>query len=429
MSHIRLTEPKVRDYVARGVDPNVLDSRGKPRPRIYRDDKVRGLFIEVNPLSASYKVQSTLRKAGPRPITIRRTLGRTTDFTLEQARRWAEEVLGTVRRGELPTDTADAEPTLRSLYDRYAEMRERQGKDVTHTSNIQLNSRTHLGDWLDLRVSKITQAMVEERHSKIGHGYTKDGERVGGPYAANHTIKQLRAVLNSYPATRKANPVEGIVWFKSSEELDEHGQPISAALPLDALPGWWKATESLGNPVRKCLHRLALLSGMRYGHLVETRRAWVNLDQKCIRYPKLKRGRAFTLPLSVPMLEAVREVMAIELKDNPYLFWAESKSGHIEDWREKVTNWREWADGEQKQSLPTGHCLRHTYVSIAHATRLTDHHRRVLVDHSAGKDVHATVYTDLSHSFRELLAAQEEVSARIVHHIGGAADPALSVAA
>lgn len=171
VSHIRLTEPKVRDYVARGVDPDVLDSRGKPRPRIYRDDKVRGLFIEVNPLSASYKVQSTLRKAGPRPITIRRTLGRTTDYTLEQARRWTEDVLGTVRRGELPTDTADAEPTLRSLYERYAVMRKRLGKDATHTSNIQLNSRTHLGDWLDFRVSKITQPMVEERHIKIGNGY------------------------------------------------------------------------------------------------------------------------------------------------------------------------------------------------------------------------------------------------------------------
>lgn len=197
MSHTRLTEPKVRDLVAKGIDPKALDSRGKPRPRIYRDDKVRGLFIEVNPLSASYKVQSTLRKAGPRPITIRKTLGRTTDYTLEQARRWAEDVLGTVRRGEVPTAATDGEPTLRSLYGRYAEMRDRQGKDATHTSNIQLNSRTHLSDWLDLRVSKITQPMVEARHTKIG--------QTRGPYAANHTIKQLRAVLNSYTATRRAN--------------------------------------------------------------------------------------------------------------------------------------------------------------------------------------------------------------------------------
>lgn len=399
MTHIRLTEPKVRKLVAHGVDKNVQDSRGKSRPRIYRDDEVRGLFIEVNPLSASYKVQSTLRKAGDRPISIRKTLGRTTDYTLEQARKWAKEVLGTVRRGDVPTTAGDGEPTLRKLYDRYAAMRERQGKDATHTGNILLNSRTHLADWLDLKVGKITQPMVEERHTKIGHGYTKDGEHVGGPYAANHTIKQLRAVLNSYPATRKANPVEGIVWFKPPPVIAENGMPESKALRLDELPAWWQAIDGLANPVRRSLHKLALLSGMRYGHLVETRRAWVDVAGRRITFPKLKRGRPFALPLSTPMLDLVAELMELQT-GSPFLFWAESRSGHVEDWRE--------------DEVRTGHCIRHTFISIAAKTRIAQHHREMLVDHAV-RGMHGH-YTDLSLSFPELLEAQEEISSLILNH-------------
>lgn len=397
MTHIRLTEPKVRDLVTKGIDPKALDSRGKPRPRIYRDDKVRGLFIEVNPLSASYKVQSTLRKAGDRPISIRKTLGRTTDYTLEQARRWAEEVLGTVRRGDVPTTAGDGEPTLRTLYDRYAAMRERQGKDATHTGNILLNARTHLADWLDLKVGKITQPMVEERHTKIG------GTR--GPFAANHTIKQLRAVLNSHPVTRKANPVEGIVWFKPQPVIAENGMPESKALRLDELPAWSQAIDGLANPVRRSLHKLALLSGMRYGHLVETRRAWVDLDARRIMFPKLKRGRPFALPLSTPMMKIIAELMELQT-GSPFLFWAESRSGHVEDWRE--------------DKVSTGHCIRHTFISIAAKTRIAQHHREMLVDHAV-RGMHGH-YTDLSLSFPELLEAQEEISALIVNHADSLAE-------
>lgn len=412
MDRLRLTETKVKSLVAQGVDKADTFPDGRVKPRVYRDDKVRGLFVEVNTHSASYKVQSTTidRK------TLKQTLGRVTDITLEQARDKAEELLGRVRQGEARAVIKAPKVkalTLGDAYTRYLEGRDRQHMDPVHTSNIRLNAKTHLSDWNDLPMSAVTYDMVVERHAKIG--------KESGPYAANHTIKQLRAVLNSHPVTRKDNPVQGIVWFKPKVELDEHDQPVAKAIPLDQLPGWWTAVGALDNPLRVALHRLALLSGMRYGHLTKTRRAWVDLAGRCIRFPKLKRGKPFALPLSPPMLRYVTDAMSLEQKDNPYLFWAESKSGHIEDWREKETGWREWPEGTRdadKEPLPTGHCLRHTYISIAHATRLTDHHRRTLVDHASGGDVHGKVYTDLSHSFQELLEAQSEISERILNAAG-----------
>jgi len=402
MTHIRLTDTKVKDLVAKGLGPD-------DKPRIYRDDKVRGLFVEVNQLSASYKVQSTLRKHGGKPKSIRKTLGRTTDYTLDQARKWADDVLGTIRKGEVPIVKGAGVPTLEQAYDDYAKMRDRQGKDTTHTSNIKLNSRTHLGDWLSFPVDKISRAMVVERHTKIGVAR--------GPFAANHTIKQLRAVLNSVDGL--PNPVTKITWFKPREELDEHGQPVSKAIPLELLPSWWAAVAGLTNPVRRNLHQLALLSGMRYGHLVETRRAWVDVAARCIRFPKLKRGRPFTLPLSAPMAAIAAEAMKLEAKDNPFLFWAESKSGHIEDWREHDTEWRAWPGDtaeDDREPLPTGHCLRHTFVSIANKTRIPQHHREMLVDHAV-RGMHGH-YTDASLAFPELLEAQSEISALILDAAG-----------
>jgi integrase len=408
-NRIELTDARVKAYTAKRP---AATSGEKVKPLIVRDTKTRGFFLEVNTSSASYRVITTTHERKQLKVT----LGRISEMDVHEARRRAEDILARARHGEAKAVITAPKPkelTLGEAYARYLEGRDRQRMDPVHTSNIRLNAKTHLSDWMDLPMSAVTYDMVVERHAKIGNA--------SGPYAANHTIKQLRAVLNSHPVTRKANPVEGIVWFKPNEELDEHGQPVSKVIPLDQLPAWWKAAGELDNPLRVAMHQLALLSGMRYGHLTKTRRAWVDRAGKCIRYPKLKRGKPFTLPLSPPMLAAVEAAMKLELKDNPYLFWAESTSGHIEDWREKETGWREWPEGtpdDEKEPLPTGHCLRHTYVSIAHSTPLTDHHRRVLVDHSAGKDIHGKVYTDLSHSFRELLEAQTVISGRILDAAG-----------
>lgn len=392
MQRVRFTDAKVAALVAKGIDPNDRFNDGRTKPVRYRDDKERGLFIEVTPNYGAWKVQTTLRNVGSRTRTFRKTLGRTTDYTVDEARAWAARMMAQARRGELPTDEA-TEPTLRSLYDRYAERRNRKRQDPTHTANIQLNARTHLSDWLDLYVSKITPKMVEERHTLIGE--------TRGPYAANHTIKQLRAVFNSMPGI--ANPVVGIAWFPGNDEPKAH-------LKEEDLPGWWRKVAEVKNPTRRCLHQLALLSGMRYGDITPARIEHVQLERRVLHIPKMnkRKGKSFDLPLSPPMVAIVEEAMGAA-QGSAFLFPADSKSGHVEDWREA--------------GILTGHAMRRTYTTLAAQLPIPQHWREILVDH-APSGMHGRYVQD-AELLARLLQTQEQISNHILSQCDAGSEPIL----
>jgi integrase len=400
MSRVRLTETKIKSL---------------KNPGVYRDDMVHGLFVDVSDTSARYKLQSTTKDRR----TLRKTLGRTTDYTLDQARRWAQDVLGANRRGEVIREADRNVPTLQEALDAYLSIRERKGQDDVWSANIKHQFNRHLSDWLKKPVDQITPDMVEKRHAKIGNGYTvkqprKDGEgdetvEVGGHVAANHAIKSLRAVLNKVRVLKDSNPVQDIEWFVPAKKVDEHGLPVQRAVMPDDLPAWWRQVETLENPLRRCFHRLMLLSGIRSGHLKEARRAWINLDARYIHFPQLKAGRPFKLPLSTPMVALVKEALSYGDERSPWLFPAESGAGHLVEPRDKSL---------LKKGIKQGHDLRRTYVSLAAKTPIPQHHREFLVDHTV-KGMHG-LYVDPDAMFPELLAAQEQISALILNAAGAA---------
>lgn len=409
MSRVRLTETKIK---------------GLKTPGVYRDDMVHGLFVSVSDTSARYKLQSTTKDRR----TLRKTLGRTTDYTLEQARDWARGILGANRRGDVIRDVDRNVPTLQEALDAYVAIRDRKGQDDVWTGNIKHQFKKHLSDWLKKPVDQITADMVVKRHTKIGDGYTikrpkKNGDgdeavKVGGHVAANHAIKSLRAVLNKVRVVKDNNPVQDIEWFVPPKKVDEHGLPVQRTVMPDDLPAWWREVEALENQVRRCFHKLMLLSGIRSGHLKETRKAWINLEGRFIYFPELKAGRPFKLPLSKAMLAIVTEALTHSDDRCPWLFPAESGTGHLTEPRDKKL---------KKNGVKVGHDLRRTYISLAAKTRIPQHHREFLVDHTV-KGMHG-LYVDPDAMFPELLAAQEEISSLIIHHVGSVPKPVLSVAA
>lgn len=72
----------------------------------------------------------------------------------------------------------------------------------------------------------------------------------------------------------------------------------------------------------------------------------------------------------------------------------------------------------KEKALPsdTGHILRHTYRTIAETTAIPHSHCRLLVDHALD-DMDAT-YVDKRQLFRELLASQEVMTAKILIYCG-----------
>ena len=179
--HVKLTQTKVRAL--------------KPRadPYIVRDDNVRGLFVEVSAASARYKLATTTRDRR----TLKRTLGRTSDHTLEEARDWARAILKANRRSRAPE--VREPPTLKELLDDHISYREARKLDERNTAGIKHRLNLHLGDWLSLRITDITPAMVRERHKRLSVARPipgKPNKTTGGTRRADMTIEKLLWLLS-----------------------------------------------------------------------------------------------------------------------------------------------------------------------------------------------------------------------------------------
>lgn len=106
-------------YIAQSLDPRLLimqptflteefvrDLRWQGKAFVIRDVEVKGLMVVVNKTTKSYKVQRDLwvGARGRRKLvkTVGHTLGSTQDFTIEEARVAARQVINTIKRGVDP---------------------------------------------------------------------------------------------------------------------------------------------------------------------------------------------------------------------------------------------------------------------------------------------------------------------------------------
>jgi integrase len=208
------------------------------------------------------------------------------------------------------------------------------------------------------------------------------------------------------PDALPGNPVEAVTFNKE--------RASNRVLMPDDLPVWWAKVQALPNPLRRDMHTLGLLSGLRPGTLVSLRRDWVDIGARAISIPRMKSGRSFDLPLSEKMLEVVRHAMAageVLFPKSPWLFPT----------RSSITNEVIATQVWKEKALPseTGHILRHTYRTIAQREGIDRVNARLLLDHAVpGID---GVYIHERALFDTLLAEQEKMSAAISRLLEGGA--------
>ena len=372
-------------------------------PFVVRDTKVTGLMVAVNKHSKSYKVQRDLwdGQRGQRTLvkTVRHTLGTTDELTLDQARTKAEDILRLIKRGVDPNAIQSEEQpaegwTVDILFDEYAaDMRKRECAERTVIDTLARRDR-YLANWKHKPLSSLTRSMVRAKHVELSE--TK------GKVTANHVMRDFRAAYNlalrvvDDPDLLPDNPVKAVTFNKE--------RASNRVIMPDDLPDWWEKIQALPNPLRRAMHELGILSGLRPSSLVSLRREWVQLADHTIRIPKMKSGRRFDLPLSPPMIEVVKRALAmgdVLYPGSPWLFPTRStKDGRsiicTQVWREKT--------------LPseTGHILRHTYRTIAQRINLDKIEARLLLDHTVpGID---GVYIHEAALFDRLLVAQGRMS-------------------
>ncbi|MBS0002370.1 MAG: integrase family protein [Thioalkalivibrio sp.] len=391
----KLTEARVKALAFEG------------KPAVVRDEKVTGLLVAVNKTGKSYKVQRDLWQ-GPRGRrvlvkTVRHTLGGTEEMTLDDARSRALAVLDQIKRGidpnaPPPDPAADAGGwTVRRLYDEYiADMRTRECSERT-VANMEDRLSRYLPDWADLPIAEVRRSTARDAHRRI----TRDH---GGP-SANKTLRDFRAAYNfalkvvDDPDALPGNPVAAVTFNKERSSN-------RVIMPED-LADWWARVQALPNPLRRDMHKLGLLSGLRPGTLVGIRRDWVRLDAPAISIPRMKSGRSFDLPLSEHMVEVVRHALAagdVLFPGAPWLFPSRSTKTF------EVIATQVW----KEKALPseTGHILRHTYRTVAQGVGVDKVNARLLLDNTVpGIE---GVYIHERALFDTLLAEQERMTAAIL---------------
>ena len=370
-----------------------------------RDTAVTGLMVAVNKGSKSYKVQRDLWRGrlGRRRLvkTVRHTLGTTDELTLDEARTRAQEVIAQIKRGIDP-NASGATPgaevwTVSALWDEYeADMRQRGLAERT-VAAFRAHLDHYLADWKSIPLTELRRSICRDRHRVLT-------ER-NGPYPANHAMRSVRVAYNfalrvvDDPDGLPDNPVRAVTFNRERRR--------EAVVMPDDLPAWWARLQTIENPLRREMHVLGLLSGLRPGTLVSLERDWIDLEAGTIKIPRMKSGREFHLPLSGQMVDLVRRAM--ELGDvlyppAPWLFPTRSNDGRqviaTQVWREK------------KLPSETGHILRHTYRTLAHAAGITETDGRLLLDQKVPGI--SGVYIQERALFAHLQGRQEHLSAYIL---------------
>jgi integrase len=387
----------------------INDLKYTHKPIVVRDVAVKGLLVAVHKHTKSYKIQRDLwvgeRGRRRKVKTVRCTLGTTEVLTLDDARTRAMQVIAKIKQGVDPN--APLRPlcastwTVERMFEEYVQdLRTRECADRS-ISDICARVDRYLPDWKHIPISEITRTMAREkhRHISIRHGKT----------VANQAFRLFRAAYNlalrvvDDTDSLPDNPVKAVTFNKVRSS--------NRVIMPDELPSWWARVQALPNPLRRAMHELGILSGLRPGTLVSLRREWLRLEDRAISIPRMKSGKPFDLPLSAHMVGVIRRTLEsgdVLFPKSPWLFPTSGRRGETK----ATVVWKE-------RTLPseTGHILRHTYRTIAQRVGIDKIDARMLLDHKVpGID---GVYVHEKALFDRLLASQEQMSCAILGLIDG----------
>jgi integrase len=286
----------------------------------YSDKQVPGFQVAVGPQSRTFYAVGRLSRANK---IVRVKVGKHPHVSATAARREALSVLSELSQGRDPRTQRCA--SLGATLDAYIAYWSHPARDRLSEDTAQQYRRVlelHCSTWLDKPLDAITQHDVHRVHDRLG---TK-------PYTANQVIRVLRQLYRFARRTDSGidDPTSSVGFYREKERRSK--------LQLPDLPSWHEAVMRIANPYRRNYHLIALMTGIRRENLAEMRWEHVDLERATVFLPRTKSRRTPTLPLSTFVVERLRELAA--LRQNEFVFWAQSKSGHIAEPKEEALNAR-----------------------------------------------------------------------------------------
>ncbi|MDJ0977651.1 MAG: integrase family protein [Erythrobacter sp.] len=380
------------------------------KTEFYWDTETKGFGLRVTASgAASFIVQGVVRGMGKE---VRMTIGTYGAWTVDQARRKAEQYKHQFEDGINPREAAKADAamrvTLREVLEAYVT---RPGKLKTGTAAEYTRLvEQALSAWLDKPIAAITRDMVQARHRELVEGGLS-GQR-GAPASANSVMVTLRILINF--ANRQYRRLDGspLMTHNPVEVLKDHWAPIGSRtdryIERNKVGEVWNALHAARETARTRdqvagfdLTLFAMLTGARRSEMTTLTWDRVTIDDEnprncCWYLDDRKRGDPIWLPLSsqaVALLKSRQVNNNGEGEGSPYVFPTWSKTGHITDARAPMELVSELVG--KHLSL---HDLRRTFTNIAMRDCLIEKFRTdLLTGHKpAQEDVTSRNYLDLA---------------------------------
>jgi integrase len=376
-------------FTKRAIEKLPVPKCGRDSYRDY-DDELRVCQTSVTGLQLTVSSNATVSfvlckkfKGKTKKITI----GRFPDWTVEQARIRARELITEMNRGIDPLKARRAERergvTVAEAFSDYLDSRDTKLAQTTSKTYGMILSN-HLADWKSKPMKEITEEMVERKHRLISRTSVN---------SATSTMKVFRAVFN----------------YSKSKYKDMHGKPLLSVNPVELLskqrlwskpvrrqskirdselPSWFKGIALLKSDsdryTRIAAHyfELLLFTGLRKTEASVLRIEDVDFEERAFTLHKTKNGKSLTLPMSDHTECLLRDCCGG--RKEGYVFEGARPCGHINEPRKELELVK--ASSGLKFSC---HDLRRTFISIAESLDVSEFAIKQLVNHSPGTGVTA----------------------------------------
>lgn len=393
------------------ITENLIDHLESPASgqQVYRDDKLRGFGVRIT--ASGVKSFIVEKRIGS---TVRRkTLGRTSDLTVKEARTLAQTFLGSVAKGIDPVaeqkDQRIRSVTLQEVFDDYLTVRKTLKPNTVH--DYRRIMRENFSDWLQRPLQTITKDKVAKRHLEIGQR---------SPARANNSMRVLRALFNfaagQYEDSKgrclfPGNPVGRLSHTRAWYRIERRRTWIR---PTD-MPAWYQGVmsltnlgDSLGDTVRDYL-LFTLFTGLRKTEGLTLTWQNVDLQERSFVIPDTKNREPHILPMSDFLHELLSKRQETRL--NEFIFAGTGRRGHL------IEPHRQIQRVIQQSGVKFGlHDLRRTFITIAEGLDISVYALKRLLNHKMRHDVTAGyIMTDVN----RLRAPMQQITDQLLSYMTG----------
>jgi len=277
-----------------------------------------------------------------------KTLGKTANHSVDQARAWARAGLHAADKNEdfqAAEERQRAMGTVAQLWRRYVDEHLKvHGSELT-VYNQESLWKTHLEKpFGSKRVSEVSTADVRAWHRRASERRPDGGKTIGGVYSANRALQALRAAYN-WQIKEGTLPVD---FRNPCVGVSLNGEkPRDVILKPSELPKLAQAIREHRDDYAGAFVWLALRTGARRGELLKLEWQHVDLKDKSVRFVDTKNGTDRTVPLDPAAVTLLKVLPRVE--NNAHVFVGRWEKGH----REGIRN--AWDEIRKAAGLPHLH--------------------------------------------------------------------------